>query len=304
MPLEPSAGGPGGRSQRSRRDVRSGPIEPRVVRAGRMRVRRLRDADHLHAGDRVGTARMTKVGWVELALAALGIGCAAAPSSRVELCSPPAERPARPAPECFWAAESRRYAGRLGSLIGDTLCGWRSHPGAAELSATFDDQGRVASVCFDSVSGDAVARRVPEVAIRARDLPAAPGCFAGHRLDFAWESEVATSEEVRQVLRTCRREVSPLKRRIDWCRVAQHCSVNEVLEREAEADRELRSCVLEGVPLAMRTGISREVMSFVPVEGEKPDPELALRAHHVCDGLPRRVDVIECMDRHGWRPGE
>ena len=125
--------------------------------------------------------------WVGIGLAALG--CAAPPVTRVEMCAPPAERPPRPAAECFHAAESQRYAGQLGGLIGETLSGWRSHPGAAELSAIFGDDGRVASLCFDSVSGAVVKRRVPDVAVRARDLPAAPACFAGHRIDFAWESE-------------------------------------------------------------------------------------------------------------------
>ena len=242
------------------------------------------------------------IGGIGIGLGALA--CANPSATRVEMCTPLAERPSRPSAGCFEGAEARRFAGRLGSLIGETLSGWRSHPGTAELSAIFDDAGRVASFCFDSVSGAVVARRVPDVAIRARDLPPAPACFGGHRLDFAWESDVATSEEVSQVVRTCRREVKPLTRRIDWCRAAQHCSVTEVLGLLSEADRELRSCVLESVPLAMRTGVTHEVLSFVPVEGENPDPELAIRAHHVCDGLPQRVDVVECMDRHGWRPSQ
>src|SRR5262245_15740005 len=33
--------------------------------------------------------------------------------------------------------------------------------------------------------------------------------------------ERVTSEEIRQVVRACRREVKPLKRRLDWCRVGQ-----------------------------------------------------------------------------------
>lgn len=158
------------------------------------------------------------------------------------MCSPPAERPARPAAECFQAADSQRYVGQLGTLIGETLSGWRSHPGTAELSAIFGDDGRVASLCFDSVSGPAVARRVPDVAIRARELPAGPACFAGRRLDFAWESEIATWQELRQVARGCRREINAVTRHIDWCRVGRHCSLNLVLS------------------------------------------------------------LIECMDRHGWRP--
>jgi hypothetical protein len=80
--------------------------------------------------------------------------------------------------------------------------------------------------------------------------------------------------------------------------------VTQTRSLESRADRELRSCVLAQVPLTMRTGVSREVLRFLPVPDLEPDPELALRAHRVCDGLPRRTDVIECMDRHGWRPRE
>jgi hypothetical protein len=239
--------------------------------------------------------------WIGLALTLSS--CAMPRVTRVEMCSPPAERPARPAGECFQAAEARRYVGRLGGLIGEILSGWRSHRGAAELTTTFDGDGRVASLCFDSVAGAEVARRVPDVAERLGELPPAPACFAGRRLDFAWESDVATAQEVREAVRSCRREVRPWKREIDWCRTGQHCPVEQVRGLQSAADRELRSCVLESVPLAMRTGVSREVLRFVPEPGSKPDPELALRAHRVCDGLPRRPDVVECMDRHGWQPG-
>jgi hypothetical protein len=246
---------------------------------------------------------MRALGCCRWTLAVALLSCAAPDVTRVEMCPSPETRPPRPAPECFHSVESRRYVGRLGELIGDTLSGWRSHPGAAELTATFGGGGRVDSLCFDSVSGAVVARRIPDVAERLRELPAAPACFAGHRLDFAWESDVATSEDVREVVRACHRAIRPLTREIDWCRTAQHCPLTEVLDLRSEADRELRSCVLASVPLAMRTGVSREVLSFVPVPGGKPDPELAIRAHHVCDGLPRRADVVACMDRHGWRPG-
>jgi hypothetical protein len=239
-------------------------------------------------------------GWIGLALT---LSCATPRTIRVEMCPAPAARPARPAAECFQAAESRRYVGRLGGLIGEILSGWRSHPGATELTTTFDGDGRVASLCFDSVSGSVVARRVPDVAEQLRELPPAPACFAGSRLDFAWESDVATAQEVQEVVRGCHRTIRPRKRAIDWCRSRQHCPVEEVLELQFAADRELRSCVLESVPLAMRTGVSREVLRFVPEPGSTPDPELAIRAHRVCDGLPRRVDVVECMDRHGWQPG-
>jgi hypothetical protein len=223
--------------------------------------------------------------------------------TRVEMCSSPELRPARPTAECFHSPESQRYVGAIGGLIGDTLSGWRAKPGAAELTASFGGDGRVDSVCFDYVSGAVVAHRIPDVAERVRDLPAAPACFAGRRLDFAWESDVATHAEVRQVVRACHREVRPLTRKVDWCRSAQHCAETELLDLRSAADRELRACVLESVPLAMRTGVTHEVLSFLPVPGEKPDPALAQRAHHVCDGLPRRADVVECMDRHGWLPG-
>jgi len=253
-----------------------------------------------------GDVRALGCSWSGIAfpVALAALACAKPTETRLEMCSPPPERPARPAAECFQSTESLRYAGRLGGLIGETLTGWRSHPGAAELSATFGDDGRVASMCFDSIDGEVVARRTLDVAERALELPPAPACFAGHRLDFAWQSEVATSEEVRQVVRTCRREIRPLTRRIHWCRVGQHCSVDKMRKLTSEADLELRSCVLESVPLAMRTGVSREVMTFLPSVGAEPDPELAVRAHRVCNGLPHQDDVIECMNRHGWRPSQ
>jgi hypothetical protein len=247
----------------------------------------------------MGTPGLRRVG---VALAALA--CASPAPTRVEMCAPPPERPPRASASCFEEPEAHRHAGRVGSLIGETLSGWRSHPGTAELGVAFGEDGRVASVCFDSVAGGVVARRIPDLAHRLRELPAAPACLAGRRLDFAWESEVATSEDVRRVVRHCRREVRPLERRIDWCRFRQHCSVTELTALESDADRELRSCVLASVPLAMRTGVSREVLAFRPTRGRKPDPELALRAHRVCDRLPRPADVIECMDRHGWEPAE
>src|SRR5262245_14357281 len=187
---------------------------------------------------RAGGRMRALAGLAPIATALAALACAAPSVTRVEMCAPPAERPARPAAECFLDADSRRYVGQLGGLIGDTLSGWRSHPGSAELSAIFADDGSLATLCFDSVAGKEVARRVPDVAVRARDLPTAPTCLAGHRLDFAWESEVATSEEVREAVRSCRREVSPLTRRIDWCRTAQHCSVEQVLGLESQAERE------------------------------------------------------------------
>jgi hypothetical protein len=231
------------------------------------------------------------------------LACATPPTAtRVELCAPPEERPPRPLASCFRGPDAQRFAGRLGGAIGEVLSGGPSHAGGAELSVAFGDDGRVASVCFDSVSGDAVARLVPDAADRIRDFPAAPACFAGRRLDFAWESEVATSEDVRRAVRACRRKVHPLKRRLDFCRSAQDCPLPRTRALEDAADRELRACVLERVPLAMRTGVSREVLRFLPLPDRKPDPELALRAHRVCDGLPRRQDVVECMERHGWEP--
>jgi hypothetical protein len=237
-----------------------------------------------------------------IAASLAAVACATPPATRVELCPPPAERPARPLATCFEQPDAQRHAGRLGSAIGEVLSGWHSHPGAAGLSVAFGDDGRVASLCFDSVSGNPVARRIPDVADRIRELPAAPACFAGHRLDFAWESEVATTEDVRRAVRACHREVRPLLRRLEGCRFAQHCPVTRTRALEFAADRELRACVLEQVPLTMRTGVSREILRFLPVQDRRPDPELAIRAHRVCDGLPRRADVVECMDRHGWEP--
>src|SRR5262245_50386426 len=94
------------------------------------------------------------------------LACASPHETRVEMCSPPDARPARPAAECLASAESRRFVGQLGGAIGETLSSWRSYPGSAELTATFGTDGRVDSLCFDSVDGTVVERRIPDVADR------------------------------------------------------------------------------------------------------------------------------------------
>jgi hypothetical protein len=251
---------------------------------------------------------MSTRGWGVLAWALAACGCTAPPETRVVQCAAPAERRPRPSAECFAALDSQRYAALLAGEIGDALSGHRSHPGAAALSVEFDADSRIAEVCFESFHGGRVARRIPEAAARVPSLPPAPACFAGRRLDFAWESEAVTDEAVRVATAECRRETRHHRRQVlfiheaQTCHEPMGCSGDEVRRRWAEADRALRSCVLERIPLVMRTGVTRETLVFDPAEHTTPDPDQAMQASAVCDGLPQPPDVIECMGRRGWEP--
>jgi hypothetical protein len=243
---------------------------------------------------------MVAPAFVRVALALAALASASSPEGGVEAsCPPPSERPPLASRSCTDEPGARLHVG-VERLIREALSDWLPHPGAAQLSVGFGGDGRVASICLDSASDEDTSRRIPALAARARELPPAPACLAGRRLDFAWASEIATDEDLHETLRVCRAEIRPLAGQIDWCRFHQHCPVTRVRELESEADRELRSCVLASVPLAMRAGISGEILTFLPALGRKPDPELAFRAYRVCGGLPRPADVIGCMDRHGW----
>jgi hypothetical protein len=240
------------------------------------------------------------------ALAALA--CASAPEIRVERCSDPAERLPRPTAGCFAEPEAQRYSALLTHEIADSLSGHRSYPGSAELSVAFAPDSGAAQVCYDRFEGKQVARRIPDAAERVQELPPAPACFAGHRLDFAWESDVVTDEDLRLAVADCRHKVERYRRKILFileaqsCYETKGCSGDAVRRRWDEADRELRSCVLDRVPLVMRTGVSHETLVFDPSKDAQPDPKQAMRAGVVCDGLPHRPDVVECMERHGWEP--
>jgi hypothetical protein len=246
--------------------------------------------------------------WGLLAWALACCTCATDPQTWVVGCSDPSERAPRPSAECFGDPESQRYAARLAGEIGEGLSGYASHPGSAELSVAFDGDARVSEVCFDSYRGGKIASRIPEAAQRVQALPAAPACFAGRRLDFAWESDDVTDEGVRLAVAECRRKVEPHRRKIlfvkqsQGCYERKGCSGDEIRRRWDEADRELRSCVLDRVPLVMHTAEHRETLVFAPAEDEKPDPDEAVKAAAVCNGLPRPADVIECMRRRGWEP--
>jgi len=236
-------------------------------------------------------------------------GCATASGiATVPRCDDPAERPPRPSAECFAEPDSQRYAAQLAGEVGNGLSGHVSHPGSAGLSVDFDASARVADVCYESFEGGRIAQRIPDVALRVQDLPPAPPCFAGRRLDLAWESDAVTDEEVRIATAECRRATRRHRSRILFIHEAQSCpeqrgcSGDEVRRRWAAADRALRACVLEHVPLVMRTGVGRETLVFDPAAHTTPDPGKALQAATVCDGLPQRQDVIECMDRRGWQP--
>jgi hypothetical protein len=245
-----------------------------------------------------------------LAVGALAFGgCSTAPKTWVVQCSAASQRPPRPSAECLVEPDSQRYVVQIAGEIGEGLSGYATHPGQAEISVAFDAGSRVADVCFGSVHGGVIEQRIPQAAARVNALPPAPACFAGRRLDFAWESDTVTREEVRVAVAECRREVEPYRRRVLFIQDAQSCyektggcSGDAVRRRWNDADRALRSCVLGRIPLVVRTGVTHEELAFAPAVSTTPDPELAKQAMKVCNGLPRVPDVVECMGRRGWEP--
>jgi hypothetical protein len=252
--------------------------------------------------------RRTSSGWhaavaASLPLLALAaIACTRPPESRVEMCL--ANEPTQPGaePSCVYGLEGRRFTAELGGAVGASLTGYRSYPGAARLQVEFDESGAVDRVCFTAVRGAQIAKRLPEAADHVRTLPPAPACFAGRRLDFAWQSPPVTSAAIVEATRVCQERVDPVRSRIHWCHERQHCKLDEVRALWDRADAALRSCVLEQIPLEIRSADSREPRPFVPLDGAPPDPELAVRASEQCEGLPDAPSVASCMHLLGWRP--
>jgi hypothetical protein len=222
----------------------------------------------------------------------------------VEPCPLTAARPPLRTPECFRGPEGQRHAERVASAIGWSLGGWTSHAGAVELSIDFAEDATVHSICHGSHWGDTVRRRIPYAADLVRRLPPGPACLAGRRLDFAWESPVLTDEELHAAKRECRRRIAPLRSKIEFCHLRQDCRREQVLELWARADDELRSCVLEKVPLAISGAGSAGSLRFAPRKGTRPDPRLAIRASRVCSRLLDRAALVDCVREHGWEPLE
>jgi hypothetical protein len=241
-------------------------------------------------------------GWIGLAAGALA--CAGPLVHGVEPCLLPEQRAPLPAADCLHGPEGQRYAQLVASAIGWSLGGWSRRAGAAELSVRFAEDASVRSVCHASSWGDSVQRRIRYAADLVRRLPPAPACLAGRRLDFAWESPVVTDEELRAAERECRRRIAPLRREIDFCYLRQDCPREQVLGLWARADDELRSCVLEKVPLAIAGAGSAQSLRFVPREGTRPDPQLAIRASRVCSRLLDRAALVDCVREHGFEPLE
>jgi len=238
-----------------------------------------------------------------LSIALLLCACAGPATPPDAECVAGAARPPLASVECFESEAGQRHAGRLALVIADALMGYHSHPGAADLSIDFGDDARVASVCSDwRVEGDEIVRRLPGAAERLKALPAGPQCLAGRRLEFAWESPEVTTAHVREAVAACRRRIEVHRRRNLYCHEMFRCPVDEVNERWDLADRELRSCVLEKVPLEMHLAGSAEAHHFVPVGGAAPDPDLAIRAMEICEALGDRDVMIGCMREHGWEP--
>jgi hypothetical protein len=238
-----------------------------------------------------------------VSIALLVSACASPATPPGRECVAGAARPPLASVECFESEAGQRHAGRLALVIADALMGYHSHPGAADLSIGFGDDARVASVCSDwKVEGDEIARRLPGAAKQLKALPAGPECFAGRRLEFAWESPELTTAHVREAVGACRRQIEAHRRRNLYCHEMYRCPVEEVNERWDLADRELRACVLEKVPLEMHLAGSAEAHHFVPADGAAPDPDLAIRAMELCEELGDRDAMIACMREHGWEP--
>ena len=237
-----------------------------------------------------------------VAIALFACACVSDASPAAAPCVARSLRAPLPSLECFESEDGQRHAALLAGALGETLSGYHSHPGAAELSVDFDDAAGVASVCADSVEGEQIARRLPRAAAGIRRLPAGPACLAGRRLDFAWQSPEVTSEELQQATRECRRRIEGYRRRNLFCLETQRCSDQEVRERWERADRALRSCVLEKVPLEMPLAGSAETRLFVPIAGSAPDPDLASEATQVCANLADPGALEDCMLRHGFEP--
>jgi hypothetical protein len=238
-----------------------------------------------------------------VAIAILACACAAPATSPETACLGAVARAPLPSASCLESDEGQRHAGLIASAIADALMGYHSHPGSAELSVGFGDDASVAFVCSESgADSTEIERRLPRAEAQLRELPAGPDCFAGRRLDFAWESPEVTHEHVRQAVRECRRRVEKHRRRNLFCHEMWRCPVEEVRERWDRGDRELRSCVLEKVPLEMHLDGSAEAHHFVPVTGAAPDPDRAIQAMELCEAQPDRETLIDCMRRHGWEP--
>jgi hypothetical protein len=247
----------------------------------------------------MGAARRAR----RIAVAILVCACASPATSPNGACLATTARAPLPSVECFESDAGQRYAGLIAAEIGDALMGYTSHPGAADLSVGFAHDASVASVCTGwSVQGDEIAKRLPSATDRLKALPPGPRCFAGRRLEFVWESPEVTSAHVRQATRECRQQITGHQRRNLYCHETYRCPVQEVTERWERADRELRSCVLEKLPLEMHLAGSAEAHPFVPSAGGAPDPDLAIRAMDICEALGDREAMIGCMRQHGWEP--
>lgn len=239
--------------------------------------------------------RRSKQAWV-----LAGVLACTVPENRVEFCEPREPR-AGVTRSCI-DGPAWRYTAQLGAGIARALLARHSHQGSAQLSVDFGAAGEVESVCVQEARGDRVRRRVPTAAAEVRAMPAGPACLAGRRLDIAWESPRVTSEGIRSAKRACLRETASVKRRLHFCWVHYHCTEAQVVQLWRRADRDLRSCVLERVPLSVRVASRPGRIHFVPIAGVEPDPKQGIRSLSVCEGLPDLAAAEDCMRFHGWEP--
>jgi hypothetical protein len=236
---------------------------------------------------------------------AIALGCVLALSTCASA-PPVANCPARelqnPAPtlECLAETSARKFLLDSGHEVGDVLMGWRAQPGGATLALSFDSDSAVDSVCLREREGLVQADRIRRAAARLQSSQA-PSCFAGRRVEFAWESPTVTAWQIREAELQCNSDARPIVRVLEMCRTTQTCQKSEIYRLERQADEHVERCVLQRVPISIVATDTPDVALFLPVSGTQPAAKDALESLEACDSSDRLDAGVSCMAARGWR---
>jgi hypothetical protein len=213
---------------------------------------------------------------------------------------PPRQDQKPPIPGACVEQAEQRYIGQAASQYGDHLMGWRSHPGTATLSIEFAMDSTVESVCLREVSGSTVKARVRRAAASVSRQPAAPACFAGHRVDLSWESPRLTDEHIRSAKAECQASAASPRRALHFCWWSEGCTIDEVRHLKRQADERFAVCVIGQVPITMRSPGTKEMIYFRPGKGASPNSREAISALERCEDSRDRASLTQCMLLEGW----